>query len=101
MDIWIKNNTNKKSFTYHNSDNTVHCRSDQIHTTRNLTFKNRKIIPRFISDHDRVTVKTPTKNTKPKKLFYYKNIIESNQDFFDKSIYLWLAFERHCFHGHA
>lgn len=40
IDIWRKNNTKKSLFAYHNSDNAVHSGSDQIHTTRNLTFKN-------------------------------------------------------------
>ena len=27
--------------------------------------------------------------------------LKKNQEFLDKSIYFWLAFEKYCFHGHA
>ena len=72
MDIWRKINPDKKLFTYHNPDKTIHSRLDRIYITNNVTVKTSKIYPISLSDHDGVTVIFQIRETNPRSKFCNK-----------------------------
>ena len=56
VDILRKINPDKKLFTYHNTDKTIHSRLDGIYITNTIKVKTSKIYPISLPDHDGVTV---------------------------------------------
>ena len=45
IDIWRKHNPFKRTFTFHNHNNTIHSRLDRIYISKTLTTKTCNIIP--------------------------------------------------------
>ena len=66
IDIWRKINPDKRMFTYHNPDKTIHTRLDRIYMTNNMVIKKSTIYPISLSDHDGVTVSFQIGEINPK-----------------------------------
>ena len=66
IDIWRKLNPDKKLYTYHNPDKTIHTRLDRIYITDDIKVKASKIYPLSLSDHDEVTVSFQIREINPK-----------------------------------
>ena len=66
IDVWRKINPDKRLFTYHNPDKTIHTRLDRIYMTDNITIKTPTIYPIALSDHDGVTVSFQIGEINPK-----------------------------------
>ena len=56
IDIWRKHNPFKRTFTFHNYDNTIHSRLDRTYISKRMKTKTCKIIPTSLTDHDGVSV---------------------------------------------
>ena len=61
IDIWRKNNPFQKSFTYLNTDSTVHSRLDRFYITKTIKTTKCQIIPTTVSDQDILVNETEPK----------------------------------------
>ena len=61
IDIWGKNHPFKKSFTYHNADNTIHSRLDRFYITKTIKTTKCQIIPTTVSGQDILVNETEPK----------------------------------------
>ena len=66
IDIWRKLNPDKRLYTYHNPDKTIHTRLDTIYITDDIKTKASKIYPFSLSDHDGVTASFQIRELNPK-----------------------------------
>ena len=66
IDIWRKLNPDKRLYTYHNPDKTIHTRLDTIYITDDIKIKASKIYPFSLSDHDGVTASFQIRELNPK-----------------------------------
>ena len=66
IDIWRKKNLNKKQFTYHNYDYSIHSRIDRIYVNKNQNIKKIEIFPNSYSDHAGIIIKINIDKNKPR-----------------------------------
>ena len=66
VDIWRKNNSFQKNFTYHNADNTIHSRLDRFYITKTIKTIKCQIIPNTISENYSVSLHVQINKNEPK-----------------------------------
>ena len=72
IDIWRKENPDKRIFTFHNKNQQIHSRIDRIYIQNNQKIKNVPIIPNNLSDHDAVKLTIQVKKTNISGTGYWK-----------------------------
>ena len=72
IDIWRKENPDKRIFTFHNKNQQIHSRIDRIYIQNNQKIKNVPIIPNNLSDHDVVKLTIQVKKTNISGTGYWK-----------------------------
>ena len=66
VDIWRKNNSFQKNFTYHNAGNTIHSRLDRFYITKTIKTIKCQIIPNTISENYSVSPHVQINKNEPK-----------------------------------
>ena len=82
IDIWRKENPDKRLFTYHNKNQLIHSRIDRIYIHDKQKIKNVSIIPNSHSDHD--AAKLTMQILKIKYIWY--RILETKYIYFETKI---------------
>ena len=72
IDIWRKENPNKRLFTFHNQNQFIHSRIDRFYINKNKKTKYISIFPNNSSDHDGLKLIIQIEKTNSKGKGYWK-----------------------------
>ena len=83
IDIWRKENPNKRLFTFHNHNQSIHSRIDRFYINKNQKTKDISIFPNNLSDHDglKLIIQIEKSNSKGKGYWKLNTSIFKQKEF--------------------
>ena len=83
IDIWRKENPNKRPFTFHNHNQSIHSRTDKFYINKNQKTKHISIFPNNLSDHDglKLDIQIEKTNSKGKGFWKLNTSIPKQKEF--------------------